>query len=173
MSWNKAKPADNEKLKDSPAQIRANWEALEAQTDPNLQVTNAKVAPGAGIAESKLAFDAAAGHDHSGSTKGKKIDVTAGITGVTPIANGGTGSSQTAYCDLTANVNGVLPVAKGGTGSGTKNFVDLTDAQTVAGVKTLNSLKLGGAMDCNLQAANNFVLGQTPLTTNGGMWYVP
>lgn len=173
MSWNKAKPADNEKFKDSPAQIRANWDAIEAGTDPALQVTNAKVAPGAGISESKMAFDAAAGHDHSGSTKGKKIDVTTGITGVTPIANGGTGSSSTTYCDLTVNVINVLPIANGGTGSSTKNFVDLSNAQTVAGTKTINSLKLGGAMDCNLQAANNFVLGQTPLTTNGGMWYVP
>lgn len=135
MSWNKAKPADNEKLKDSPVQIRANWDALEAGADPALQVTNSKVAPGAGIAESKLAFDPAAGHDHSGSSKGKKIDVTTGITGVTPIANGGTGSSSVTYCDLGANVAGVLPVTKGGTGSGTKNFVDLSEAQTVAGVK--------------------------------------
>ena len=173
MSWVKTIPADDCKLKDAPAQIRANWDAIELGTDAALQVTNAKVAPGAGIAENKLAFDGTSGHDHSGTTAGKKITLTTGVTGTLPIANGGTGSTSTTYCSLTANVSGVLPVANGGTGSSSQNFVDLTQAQTIAGTKTINALKLGGAMDCNLQAANNFVLGQTPLTTNGGMWYVP
>lgn len=33
-------------------------------------------------------------------------------------------------------VSGVLPIANGGTGSSTKNFVDLTSGQTVSGMKT-------------------------------------
>jgi len=42
--------------------------------------------------------------------------------------------------DLTApEVTGILPIAKGGTGSGTQNFVDLTNAQSISGIKTFNS----------------------------------
>jgi hypothetical protein len=41
--------------------------------------------------------------------------------------------------NLASGVTGVLPVANGGTGSATKNFVDLTTDQTIAGVKTLSS----------------------------------
>ena len=37
-----------------------------------------------------------------------------------------------------AAITGVLPVANGGTGSGTQNFVDLTNNQTVAGNKTFS-----------------------------------
>jgi hypothetical protein len=40
--------------------------------------------------------------------------------------------------DLATEVTGILPVANGGTGSSTQNFVDLTTAQTVDGIKTLN-----------------------------------
>jgi len=38
--------------------------------------------------------------------------------------------------DLTAKVTGILPVANGGTGSLTQNFVDLTANQSIAGNKT-------------------------------------
>lgn len=38
--------------------------------------------------------------------------------------------------DLTADVTGVLPIANGGTGSATQNFVDLTTNQSIAGQKT-------------------------------------
>lgn len=47
--------------------------------------------------------------------------------------------SAQALIVLTTEVSGVLPIANGGTGSATKNFVDLTTAQTVAGVKTFAS----------------------------------
>jgi uncharacterized protein YjbI with pentapeptide repeats len=39
---------------------------------------------------------------------------------------------------LTTGVTGILPIANGGTGSSTQNFVDLTTAQTVAGAKTFS-----------------------------------
>lgn len=41
--------------------------------------------------------------------------------------------------DLATGVTGVLPVANGGTGSATQNFVDLTTNQTVAGEKTFSN----------------------------------
>ncbi|BDB52207.1 hypothetical protein [Flavobacterium ammonificans] len=39
---------------------------------------------------------------------------------------------------LTSGVTGILPIANGGTGSSSQNFVDLTTAQTVAGAKTFS-----------------------------------
>jgi hypothetical protein len=47
------------------------------------------------------------------------IDLTSGVTGTLPIANGGTGSTSTTFADLTTNVTGTLPVANGGTGATT------------------------------------------------------
>ena len=44
--------------------------------------------------------------------------------------------NQTGPVSLTTDVTGILPIANGGTGSATQNFVDLTTAQTVAGAKT-------------------------------------
>lgn len=59
------------------------------------------------------AFDNAAGHDHSGSVAGDgaKISLTAGVTGVLPIANGGTGSSggtAPVFANAQFNPGGVL-----------------------------------------------------------------
>lgn len=41
--------------------------------------------------------------------------------------------------DHSHGVSGILPVASGGTGSATQNFVDLTTAQTIAGNKTFSN----------------------------------
>ncbi|MCF8257121.1 MAG: tail fiber domain-containing protein [Flavobacteriales bacterium] len=48
----------------------------------------------------------------------------------------GTLSSTGGGINLTTEVTGVLPVANGGTGSATQNWVDLTTTQTAAGNKT-------------------------------------
>lgn len=40
---------------------------------------------------------------------------------------------------LTTDVTGILPIANGGTGSSSQNFVDLTTAQTIAGFKGFSS----------------------------------
>lgn len=55
MAWDKDIPANDELLTNFPALCRANWEALELMTDANLLITNAKVASGAGIVDTKLA----------------------------------------------------------------------------------------------------------------------
>lgn len=55
MAWDKTIPADDELLSNFPALCRANWDALELLTASALQVTNAKVATGANIADTKLA----------------------------------------------------------------------------------------------------------------------
>ena len=94
VSWQIDIPTDSGLLINFPAQCRSNWSAIQTGTDSNLQVTNAKVSTTAAINESKLLFDGSAGHAHSGSTQGKNIGLTAGVTGVLPIANGGTNLSS-------------------------------------------------------------------------------
>ena len=52
-------------------------------------------------------------------------------------------------------VTGVLPVANGGTGSSTKNFVDLSSAQTISGTKTFtNTVKASLGEFANFVATN-------------------
>lgn len=45
--------------------------------------------------------------------------------------------TEQASIDLTSDITGVLPIANGGTGSATQNFVDLTTNQSIAGDKTV------------------------------------
>lgn len=58
--------------------------------------------------------------------------------------------------NLASAVTGVLPIANGGTGSSTQNFVDLTTAQTVGGSKTFTSA-LGG----NLNLGSHLIINVT------------
>lgn len=55
MAWDKTKPENDMLLINFPAACRANWDAVELGTDPNLLITNDKVSPSAGIVDSKLA----------------------------------------------------------------------------------------------------------------------
>ncbi len=60
-AWDATKPSNTEKLKDTPALIRANWDAIATGTDAALLVTNAKVAAAAAIVDTKLAAITTAG----------------------------------------------------------------------------------------------------------------
>jgi len=55
MAWDKTAPQNDELLINYPALARANNDALELLTDGALQITNAKVAAGAAIVDTKLA----------------------------------------------------------------------------------------------------------------------
>jgi len=82
------------------------------------------------------------------------------VTGILPIANGGTGSATQTFVTsvggsgniassggLTPNITftGTLPIANGGTGSATQNFVDISTAQTgLAGAKSWTALHTRG-----------------------------
>ena len=66
-----------------------------------------------------------------------------------------------ATIDLTTKVTGILPIANGGTGSVTQNFVDLTTAQTVAGAKTLSNLLTLSSAGTGLSVTNNASVGGT------------
>jgi hypothetical protein len=55
------------------------------------------------------------------------------VSGVLPIANGGTGTTSTTITNLATNVTGTLPVLNGGTGTGTPSLIAGTNV-TVTGV---------------------------------------
>jgi len=60
---------------------------------------------------------------------------------------------------LTTHVSGILPIANGGTGSSTQNFVDLSTNQTVGGDKTFsNNVILNGTASLDSHAVNLGVL---------------
>jgi len=47
--------------------------------------------------------------------------------------------SNQEFINLTSEISGILPIANGGTGSSSRNYVDLVSAETIAGVKTFSS----------------------------------
>lgn len=61
--------------------------------------------------------------------------------------------------DLTTEVTGILPIANGGTGSATQNFVDLTTGQTVAGLKNFTD-----ALTITSSNANSLAVGPNGIT---------
>lgn len=72
------------------------------------------------------------------------VTTNANLTGT--VASVGNATSITnASIDLTTKVTGILPVAQGGTGSTTRNFVDLTSTETIGGGKTFSSILTGTA----------------------------
>jgi len=61
------------------------------------------------------------------------------LTGILPIANGGTGTTSTTFTNLTTNVTGTLPIANGGTGASTlagANLPVVNVANTFTGLQT-------------------------------------
>lgn len=98
-AWDKTKPGDNEKLVDTPAQLRANWDAIELGTDAALQITNAKVAASAAIADTKLATISTAGKV-SGAALTSLTSVPSGA-GALPVANIPTSIPDTKLSQLT------------------------------------------------------------------------
>src|SRR5207237_8047573 len=62
--------------------------------------------------------------------------ITLGNAGVLTVAGDGTVVTSTGGQNPIVAITGVVPVAHGGTGSTTQNFVDLSTNQSVAGDKT-------------------------------------
>jgi len=70
------------------------------------------------------------------SVLSKLVDVATGNA----LISGGVGVAPSyGKIGLTTHVSGVLPIANGGTGSATQNFVDLSTGQTIAGAKVFSS----------------------------------
>lgn len=115
----------------------------------------------------------------SGALGYAKVDVTADITGVTPVANGGTGLSAVGsdnkvlmsdgsangyeYVQHLRNGSGVAVIDASNAASGTGEYLDLTNA---AGKLTLTAKNASGtgAVDMYLQGQNGgdvFIVGQS------------
>ena len=109
MAWDKTKPANDELLSNTPALLRANWQALEDMTDAALLITNAKVAAAAGIVDTKLATISTAGKV-SGAALTSLTSVPAGA-GKVPVANIDTGTTANKIVILDGS--GFLPAVSG------------------------------------------------------------
>jgi hypothetical protein len=108
------------------------------------------------------------------------LSLTTGVSGILPVANGGTGSSS--GISLTTGVSGILPIANGGTGSA--SGVDLSNATVFsilpqskggtgfstfagAGLATTASPTFTGTLNCAaLTSSGNIIVGGT-LTLSG------
>lgn len=84
-AWDKTKPVSTDDPADFPAVCRANWEAIELGTDSALQITNAKVASTAAIADTKLAQITTAGKVSAAAIT--SLSSTPAGAGVLPDAN--------------------------------------------------------------------------------------
>ena len=67
--------------------------------------------------------------------------------------------NQTGPVNLTTDVTGILPIANGGTGSATQNFVGLTTAQNIAGLKNFTD-----ALTITSNSANSLLVGPNGTT---------
>ena len=85
------------------------------------------------------------------------VVLTTDVSGILPIANGGTGTSSTTFTNLTTNVTGTLPVANGGTGVTTSTG---TGAVVLSNSPTLVTPALGTPASATLTNATGL-----PLTT--------
>ena len=74
-----------------------------------------------------------------------KIDVSKMITGVTPLANGGTGGTSIPATNLASGVTGTLPVGSGGTGltSGTTDQLLKFTGSTTLASSAISTGKIG------------------------------
>lgn len=90
------------------------------------------------------------------------IDLTSEVTGVLPIANGGTGTSSTTFANLTTNVTGILPIANGGTATATPALV-AGSGVTISGAwpnQTISATGSGGTITA--------VTASLPISSSGG-----
>jgi hypothetical protein len=74
-----------------------------------------------------------------------------------------------------ANVSGIVPIANGGTGSSTKNFVDLsTDQLAIGGNKTFTgNVAVGGTLTASMGQSANTVYGSSALAPSSTFTLIP
>ena len=99
---------------------------------------------------------------------------------LTSDANGLGTWSSIPTTNMSSGVTGILPLANGGTGSATQNFVDLTTNQTIAGTKTfssdivVNSVNIGlgkGAVATNTAVGTDAISATATGAENTAMGY--
>jgi hypothetical protein len=74
------------------------------------------------------------------------VNLSSGVTGTLPIANGGTGTTSTTFANLATNVTGTLPVANGGTGQTTYTNGQLLIGNTTGNTLTKTTLTAGSGI---------------------------
>jgi hypothetical protein len=105
-------------------------------TIKSLTLTNALAATSGGTGQSSYAIGDIL-YASTTTALSKLADVAIGNA----LISGGVGVAPSwGKIALTTHVSGILPLANGGTGSATQNFVDLTSVQTAAGAKTLSAI---------------------------------
>jgi len=105
-------------------------------TIKSLTLTNALAATSGGTGQSSYAIGDIL-YASTTTALSKLADVATGNA----LISGGVGVAPSwGKIALTTHVSGILPVANGGTGSATQNFVDLTSIQTAAGAKTFSAI---------------------------------
>jgi hypothetical protein len=83
---------------------------------------------------------------------------SASVSASQPLKLGASKEFITGAIDLTSEISGILPLANGGTGSATQNFVDLTTNQTILGNKIVS-----GTLTTTLPfGAGQFATGDLP-----------
>jgi hypothetical protein len=125
---------------------------------------------GTGASTKVTAFDAlspmtTAGDIIYGGTSGSGTRLAIGSAGNVLRSNGS--APVWGAVTLTTDVTGVLPIANGGTGSSTQNFVDLTSVQTIAGNKTFSGTTIINA-PLSVSGTNLFTAGGTAFPTTSG-----
>jgi hypothetical protein len=89
------------------------------------------------------------------ASKYLKLDGSNAPPGGVPISITGSAGSVSAN-----SITGVVPIANGGTGSATQNFVDLSHDQTIGGTKTF-SQPIGGSITGNAATATSATTATT------------
>ena len=92
------------------------------------------------------------------------ISLTSQVSGILPVANGGTGSSTFPLISLTSGVSGILPIANGGTGSATFPLINLT-----SGVSNVLPIANGGTGLVNTGSSGQLLTSvRNPATVYSG-----
>jgi hypothetical protein len=106
--------------------------------------------------------------------------LTTDVSGVLPIANGGTGTSSTTFANLATNVTGLLPVANGGTATATPALVaganvtitgtwpNQTIAAAAPGTGTVTAVTASAPLASSGGTTPNISVTGTLATANGG-----
>ena len=99
------------------------------------------------------------------------VVLTTDVSGVLPIANGGTGTSSTTFANLTTNVTGLLPVANGGTGTATPALVQGANI-TITGTWPNQTIAAaapgtGTVTSVGLTMPSGFSVANSPVTSSG------
>jgi hypothetical protein len=129
-------------------------------------ITNTGTISGGTIIASTMAWSGLTAKPTTISGYGITDNIVTSITAGSNI----TVSNPTGAGAATVGITGIIPVANGGTGSSTQNFVDLSTAQTIAGAKTFSgavTLNAGGSIPAAQTLTNAGTITNTGTITGG------